>query len=264
VPTIESRDGTRIGYEVSGDGPALVLVNGALTTKTSGSQAGLAKALAPYFTVFGYDRRGRADSGDTLPYAVEREIEDIDALIDQAGGSAFVYGHSSGACLVLEAALSLGSKVAKIALYEAPYNDDPAVAQPWSTYLNQLAAALREDRHGDAVALFMSYVGVPAARIEEMRQAPYWPGMEALAPTLAYDHAGIIGESQAVPAARIAGVSVPALVMCGAASHPFMCVTARTISQTIPDAALRTLDGQSHEVEAAALAPVLIEFLTTP
>jgi len=262
VPTVESRDGTQISYEVGGDGPALILVNGALTTKTSGSQAGLAKALTPYFTVFGYDRRGRADSGDTLPYAVEREIEDIDALIDLAGGSAFVYGHSSGACLVLEAALSLGRKVAKIALYEAPYNDDPAVAEPWSSYLNQLAAALRQNRNGDAVALFMSYVGVPAARIEEMRQAPYWPGMEALAPTLAYDHAGIIGKSQAVPAERIAAVSAPALVMCGAASQPFMCVTARTISQTVPGATLKTLVGQSHEVEPAALAPVLIAFFT--
>src|SRR5579864_2270912 len=191
--TLESKDGTRIAFDRQGEGPALILVDGAMTRRSDGSKPELARMLAQHFTVYTYDRRGRGDSGDTMPYAVEREVEDIDAMIDEAGGSAFLYGHSSGACLAMDATVALGGKVEKLAMYEAPYNDDPEAQKRWRQYLKDLSEALATGRRGDAAALFMAYVGMPAAQIEGMRHAPFWAGMEAVAPTLAYDHAGVMG-----------------------------------------------------------------------
>ena len=212
--TLSSRDGTAIGYDSLGEGPALILVDGALTVHSYGSGE-LATLLAPHFTVYGFDRRGRGESGDTLPYAVDREIDDIEALIDRAGGPAFLYGHSSGGPLAMRAAIRLGGKVSKIAMYEPPYNNDPGAQESWSRYLRQLRQALAEGRRGDAVALFMRFAGAPAGRVDGMRRAPSWPGLEAVAPTLAYDHAAILGEPWSVPAELAAHVRVPALVLAG-------------------------------------------------
>jgi pimeloyl-ACP methyl ester carboxylesterase len=256
-----SADGTTIAFDEKGAGPALILVDGALTTRTSGQKAALVDLLASRLRVYSFDRRGRGDSGDTPPYAVEKEIEDIEALIDHAGGSAFLYGHSSGACLVLEAALRLGPKARKLALYEAPYEDAPADQPAWTEYLRQLAEALHSNRRGDAVALFMAYLGTPPDQLAAMRQGPSWAQLEAVAPTLAYDHAGILGPTRAVPAARLARVGVPTLAMCGGAGAPYMAETARTLSRTLPLGQLRVLEGQTHAVAPEALAPVLIEFL---
>src|SRR6201994_3535362 len=211
MDTLTSRDGTTIAYDERGEGPALSLVDGALTVHSSGSGE-LAKLLAPHFTVFGFDRRGRGESGDTPPYAVDREIDDIEALIDQAGGPAFLYGHSSGGPLAMRAAIRLGRKVSKIAMYEPPYNNDPGAQESWSRYLRQLNQALAEDRRGDAVALFLRFVGTPAERVDDMRRAPLAPWLKAAAPPLAYDHAAIMGEPWSVPAGLAARVPVPALV----------------------------------------------------
>ena len=260
VDIANSKDGTAIAFEKQGDGPALILVDGAMTTRSSGSKPALAKLLAQDFTVYSYDRRGRGDSGDTRPYAVAREIEDLDALLDKAGGSAFVYGHSSGGCLALEATANLGDRIEKLAIYEAPYNDDPKAQKAWGEYVKSLTEALASDRRGDAVALFMAYVGTPAAQIEGMRHAPFWAGMEAIAPTLAYDHTAIMGKDGSIPTSRAARVRVPTLVMTGGNGAPFMQETAKKLSKTIPDAKLRTLDGQTHDVHPEALAPVLVEF----
>jgi pimeloyl-ACP methyl ester carboxylesterase len=260
VTTLKSKDGTTIAFDKQGHGPALILVNGAMSTRSDGSKAELARLLAQHFTVYAYDRRGRGDSGDTKPYAVGREIEDIDALIDKAGGYAFLYGHSSGGCLALEATVKLGDKVKKLAMYEAPYNDDPEAQKAWGTYIKNLTEALASNRRGDAVALFMAYVGMPAAQIEGMRHAPFWGGMEALAPTLAYDHTAIMGNDGSIPMERAARVQVPTLVLTGGSGAPFMLETAKTLSQTIPHARLRTLEGQTHDVQPEALAPVLAEF----
>lgn len=262
MKTYRSHDGTAIACDEQGEGPALILVDGALTVHSSGSGAELAKLLAPHFTVYGFDRRGRGASGDTLPYAVDREIDDIEALIDHAGGRAFLYGHSSGGPLAMRAAIRLGSKASKIAMYEPPYNSDPGAQEPWSQYLRQLRQALAEGRRGDAVALFMSFIGTPAGQLDAMRRAPSWPAMEAVAPTLAYDHAAILGEPWAVPAGLAARVQVPALVMAGDAGLPFMPATARELSQAIPQGELRILPGQTHAVDPAVLAPVLTEFFT--
>ena len=263
MDTVRSKDGTTIAFDKQGNGPALILVDGAMGTRSSGSQPELAKLLAQRLTVYSYDRRGRGDSGDTKPYAVEREIEDIDALINAAGGSAFLYGHSSGACLALDASVQLGHKVKELAMYEAPYNDDPEAQKVWGEYLRNLTEALASGRRGDAVALFMALVGVPAARIEEVRHAPFWGGMEAVAPTLAYDHTAIMGPHGSIPRERAARVQVPTLVMCGGDGAPFMKETAKTLSKVIPGAQLSTLDGQTHEVHPEALAPVLVEFFAT-
>ena len=258
---VRSADGTKIAYDRQGEGPALILVDGAMQARSSGSKPDLARLLSAHFTVYCYDRRGRGDSGDTQPYAVEREIEDLAALIDAAGRTACVYGHSSGASLALEAAVALGGQVRMLAMYEPPYNDDPAFRRAWGHYIGQLTQALAAGRGGDAIALFMAFTGVPADQIGQMRAAPFWPGLAAIAPTLAYDHAAILGTDPSVPARRAAHVAVPTLVMYGDASFPFMGETARTLAQAIPHAQLRTLAGQTHEVSPEVLAPVLTEFL---
>jgi pimeloyl-ACP methyl ester carboxylesterase len=260
MKTITSKDGTTIAFDRQGDGPALILVDGAMSTRSSGSNPGLVTLLAPHLTVYNYDRRGRGDSGDTLPYAAEREIEDIDAMIDEAGGSAFLFGQSSGGCLAMDATVKLGDKVKKLAMYEAPYNDDPEAQKVWGEYIKNLTEALASGRQGDAVALFMALVGMPAARIKEVRHAPFWAGMEAVAPTLAYDHAGVIGSDVSVPVDRAARVHVPTLVMAGGNGAPFMLETAKTLSKVIPAAELRVVEGQTHEFDPKALAPVLTEF----
>ena len=263
MDTVTSPDGTTIAYDQQGEGPALILVDGALTTRASGSKPELAKLLAPHFTVYAYDRRGRGDSGDTLPYAVDREIEDIETLIDDSGGPAFLYGHSSGASLAMLAAIKLGGKVSRLAMYEAPYNDEPEAQQAWSQYISDLTEALADGRRGDAVALFMELVGQPAEQIAGLRASPFWPSMEAVAPTLAYDHTAILSERWSVPTDTAARVLVPTLVMHGDASLPFMGPTAVTLSGAMPHAELRTLEGQTHDVNPGVIAPVLVEFFAS-
>jgi pimeloyl-ACP methyl ester carboxylesterase len=258
--TVTSKDGTRIAYDTIGHGPPVILVAGAMCSRSFWSGPELAKLLARRFTVYNYDRRGRGESGDTMPYAVACEIEDIEALIDEAGGSAYLYGHSSGAALVLEASLRLGKKAKKLAMYEAPYNDDAQAQRAWKQYIKQLTEALAADRRGDAVALFMELVGTPADQIEAMRHAPTWPMFEALAPTLAYDHSAILGADDSVPTERAANVTAPALVIYGGASFPFMPDTAQALGKAIPHAQVRILEGQTHNVDSGVLAPVLMEF----
>jgi pimeloyl-ACP methyl ester carboxylesterase len=169
-----SKDGTEIVYDNQGQGPTVILVDGALNYRSFGPMPELEKLLSTYFTVVNYDRRGRGDSGDNKPYAVEREIDDIDALIDEVGGSTYLYGISSGACLALEAAIKLGDKVKKIAIYEPPYKSDETAPEEWREYNKQLAKLLEVGRRGNAVALFMTFVGTPTNQIEGMRKAPMW------------------------------------------------------------------------------------------
>jgi pimeloyl-ACP methyl ester carboxylesterase len=259
VEKVTSKDGTQIAYDRQGTGPALILVDGALCYRSFGPMPGLAQLLAPDFTVYYYDRRGRGESGDTKPYAVEREVEDIEALIDAAGGSAYICGLSSGAALALEATIKLNGKIKKLAMYEAPYAAN-AEAQPgWNEYDSKLGKLVAEDRRGDAVVLFMTVVGTPPEMIEGMRQAPVWPQFEAVAPTLAYD-AAVLGKGHVAPVERAATVTTPALVMNGGASMPFMYDVAKSLSEAMPNAQLRTLEGQRHDINVEVFAPVLVEF----
>jgi pimeloyl-ACP methyl ester carboxylesterase len=257
---VNSKDGTTIAFDQSGLGPALILVHGAFMHRAIDPQSvQLAELLAPQFTVFRYDRRGRGESGDTQPYTVQREVEDIGALIDAAGGSAFVYGISSGAALAMEAAIQLEGKVRKLAMYEAPYNSEEPARQAWQEYRKQLRQALAEGRRGDAAALFLALVGTPLDQINAMRKEPWWAAFEPVAPTLAYD-AAILGDDRSVPVGRAASVPVPTLVMNGGASDKFMYDTAVALAKAMPDAEHRVLEGQTHAVAPEAIAPVLVEF----
>ncbi|MGE5073880.1 MAG: alpha/beta fold hydrolase [Anaerolineae bacterium] len=262
MKTVTSKDGTQIAYDTKGSGPALILVDGALCYRGFGPMPGLAELLAPEFTVYTYDRRGRGESSNGHSSAVEREIEDIDALIQAAGGHAFVYGISSGACLGLEAALKLGNKITRLAMYEPPYNSDQAARAQWHEYRKQLDQALTEGRRGDAVVLFMKLVGTPDDAIDGMRQAPMWPMFEAVAPTLENDAADI-GEDRTVPVERAAKLGMPVLIMDGGANLqflPFMHESATALAKAIPQAQHRTLEGQTHDAKPDAIAPALVEF----
>jgi pimeloyl-ACP methyl ester carboxylesterase len=265
MQTVTSNDGTTIAFDRLGTGPALILVGGMFEQRAMDSETAQLAALpllAQHFSVFHYDRRGRGDSTDTQPYAVAREIEDIDALIDAAGGEAFVFGISSGAALAFEAALALGGKVKKLAMYEAPYNDDDDARQAWREFTRQLQEALAEGRRGDAVVLFASVTGMPAEHIEGFRQMPMFAMLEAIAPTIAYD-AATLGEDASVPTERAAGVAVPTLVINGSESYQFMHTSAVALAKAIPNAQHRTLEGQTHEVAAEAIAPILVEFFNS-
>lgn len=263
MKTVTSKDGTKIAFDQYGDGPTLILVGGALQHRAFDADTPkLAALLAPHFTVFHYDRRGRGDSGDTLPYAVEREIEDLDALINEGGGSAFVYGLSSGAALGMEAAIKLGDKIKKLVMYEVPYDADIAARQAWVSYTKQLNELLDADRRSDAAQLFLTILGTPAEELQGMSLAPVWPLFEAVAPTLAYD-AIILGEESDVPLERARHVPVPTLLMRGGADTPYMQAmheTVMTLVKVIPHARSYILEGQDHFVSAEALAPVLVEF----
>jgi len=259
---VTSKDGTQIAYETKGSGPAVILVDGALTYRSFGPMPHLAELLSPHFTVYTYDRRGRGESSNPKPYAVKREVEDIEALIQAAGGSAFVFGTSSGACLALEAAIKLGDMIGKLAMYEPPYNSEDTALHKWWEYRKKLSELLAAGRNGDAVVLFMQLVGTPTEAIEGMRHAPEWPMFEAVAPTLAYD-AAVMGEDRIAPFRRAAYVKALALVMDGGANletMPFMHKSATALARAIRHAQERTLEGQTHDVNLEVLAPVLVEF----
>ncbi len=262
--TVTSKDGTQIAYSKQGSGPAVILVDGALCYRNFGPMPGLAEQLAPHLTVYTYDRRGRGESSNSKPYAVEREVEDLDALIQAAGGSAYVYGISSGACLALEAAIRLGDKIKKLALYEAIYDSLPGAAQAWKDYRTKLESFIAANRRSDAAALFMQFVGTPAEQIDGMRQMPMWSMFEAVAPTLAYD-AAVVGDDRAAPLNRATNVKASTLLMDGGANlvyMPFMHASATSLAQVIPQARQHTLEGQTHDVKTEVLAPVLVEFFS--
>jgi pimeloyl-ACP methyl ester carboxylesterase len=260
IQFVTSKDGTRIAYQRWGAGPALITVGGALSERSAGSE--LAQLLSPHFTVYSYDRRGRGDSSDTKPYSVQREIEDLEALIANAGGSAYVYGKSSGASLALQAAAMLGGKITKLALYEPPYSDADGAAKEWREFTKKIDGLLAEDRRDEAITQFMKFVGAPEGVIVKMKASPAWSGMLAMAPTLAYDNL-VLGEDRAVPVEIAAKVRAETLVMDGGASlkqMPFMRPTADKLGKTIPNARRHILEGQAHDVSAKALAPILETF----
>lgn len=255
-----SKDGTAIAFDQSGQGPVVILVGGALGDRSASEP--LAALLAQHFTVLNYDRRGRGESGDTLPYAVEREIEDIDALIKEGGGSAFVLGGSSGAVLALEAS-ARGLAIKKLALYEPPFIVDesrPPLPKDYVTQLNEMVAA---GQRGDAVAFFMTKaVGMPAEAIVPMRQTPFWPTLEAAAHTLAYDGT-IMGNTMSghrLPRGKWDSVTIPTLVMDGGASPAWMRNAVQALVDVLPCAQRCTLEDQTHVVSPEALAPILIAF----
>jgi pimeloyl-ACP methyl ester carboxylesterase len=260
---VTSKDGTPIAFDRSGEGPPIILVAGALGLRSHPMFTDLTARLAPHFTVINYDRRGKGDSGDTPPYAVEREIEHIEALIEEAGESTFLYGHSSGAALALEAANNLPNKVKKLALYEPPFIVEDSRPPVPNDYVRQINNLVSSGRRGDAVAFFMTEgVQVPAEFVAQMRNDPMWSAMEKVAHTLAYDGT-IMGDNMAgkpLPPNRWASVVMPTLVMDGGESPAWLRNAAQAVAGALPNAKYRTLEGQTHGIVPAALAPVLVEF----
>jgi pimeloyl-ACP methyl ester carboxylesterase len=262
---IHSKDGTAIAFDRSGEGPALILVTGAIAARSDA--ASLAAKLSPYFTVYTYDRRGRGDSGDTQPYAVEREIEDLQALITEAGGSAFVYGHSSGAILALDAARLPESRITKLAVYEPPFLVDdsrPPLPEDFADHLNELVSS---GRRSDALDYWMTtIVDVPVEVVTSMKQSPMWHAMEAVVHTLAYD-ATISKDylrGKPLPSGRWASIKVPTLVMDGGESPPMMHSGALALTGLLPNAQHRRFPGQGHGVADELLVPVLVDFFKSP
>ncbi|KUO07549.1 alpha/beta fold hydrolase [Streptomyces sp. DSM 15324] len=250
-----SRDGTELAYTRAGQGPAVILVSGAMST--GGTVAPLGGLLAGRCTVLTYDRRGRGASGDTAPYAVEREVEDLAALIEVAGGEACLYGASSGGALALRAAAS-GLPVPRVAVYETPYAVDEEAVRGRATYTERLTEALDRGRRGDAVELFLRLTGLAEEMIQRARQSPMWAGMEAIAPTLAYDDAVMAGGR--VPEALLAALGAPVLAVAGGDSPLWLREATRAVAEAAPHGTYRLLEGQTHVVDPNVLAPVLAEF----
>lgn len=259
--TVISKDGTVIAFSRVGQGPALILVDGALCYRQFGPSQGLAASLAPHFTVLTYDRRGRGESGDTQPYAVEREVEDLAALLEAAGGAAFVFGQSSGAALAIEAANRLPG-ITKLALYEAPFAVDETGKPVTPAFLAHLKELVAQERRTKAVKLFMKQVGVPGFMTAIMPLMPMWSKLKAVAHTLPYDISSIVNYATGKPLPPTLGASikVPILVMDGGKSPTSMRHAMQALAQTLPNAAYRTLPGQTHMVKAEALAPALERF----
>jgi pimeloyl-ACP methyl ester carboxylesterase len=255
-----SRDGTAIAYERSGTGPALIIVDGALCSRSFGPSPKLAPLFAPHFTVYTYDRRGRGQSGDTQPYSKEREVEDIASLIREAGGPAFVVGLSSGAALALEAAAS-GLDIRKVAAYEPPYvNEDGD--HGGADHERHLKRLLAEGHRGGAVKYFMTtMVGAPAAVVVMLRLLPWiWRRLEAVAHTLPYDTA--VMNEFTVPTARFASITIPTLAMHGSKSDVRLQKATRAVAAAVPGAHHLTLPGQTHNVKPAVLVPAVVKFFT--
>jgi pimeloyl-ACP methyl ester carboxylesterase len=251
---VTSNDGTSIAYSRQGRGPAVILVTGALD---DGSEnATLAAALASHFTTFNYNRRGRGESGDTQPYAPEREMEDLEALIAEAGGSAHLYGVSSGGALIMEAAAA-GLAIERLAVYEVPYMVGEEAVRAWRDYVAELEAALAEGRRGDAGELFMRLARSREEQIAAARASSHWPRVEALAHTLAYD-AACLGDGQP-PTARLATISQPTLVASGGTAD-FFEAAGDAIAAAVPNAERLVFEGQGHVVDPKAMASALERF----
>jgi pimeloyl-ACP methyl ester carboxylesterase len=254
VETVRSADGTTVAVEREGDGPALVVVAGAFCDRTA--FAGMAGMLAGGRTVFRYDRRGRGGSGNTLPYSVDREIEDLDAVVAAAGGSAALCGHSSGAALALEFAARSAAVTALVA-YEPPYAADDTSAED-DRFRRELTEAVDTGRLGDAARLFLVQTGMPAEAVAGMAAAPWWPRMEALAPTLPYEVAVVGG---GVPVARLATITAPTLVLAGGNSSTWFRDTARAVAAAVPGARDGELPDQDHNVDEKVLAAAVSDFV---
>jgi pimeloyl-ACP methyl ester carboxylesterase len=258
--TVTSADDTPIALERTGDGPPVILVGGAFNDRTT--VAGLAATLAPHFTAVAYDRRGRGDSGDSPGYTVQREIDDLAALITHMGGSASVFGHSSGAVLALEAA-QRDVAVDKLVVYEPPYIPDGTRPRPAADVLDRLQALIDDGHRDEAAVLFLTeQVGVPAEMVQAMRASDSWGWFTGLAHTLPYDVA-VCGPGLVLPADRLATITVPTLAIDGGNSSDWMRAATRAVADAIPGARYVTLEGQDHGVlnQPDAFRPLLHDFL---
>ena len=255
-----SADGTKIAYDKTGQGPALIIVAGAFQDRMAMSP--YAGPLSQRFTIYNYDRRGRGESGDTQPYAVVREIEDIDALIREAGGSAFVFGGSSGGVLTLDAAAH-GLSITKLAVYEPPFVVDDSRDPIPADMVDQLKEMVTSGHRGDAAETFMTKGSLmPVDVVAGMRTQPFWPQVEAVAHTLVYDALIMDGTMRGMPLPtdRWAVITIPTLVIYGGAGPAWSRKAAKALVELLPNAEPRALEGQFHELTPDVLTPVLEQF----
>lgn len=261
--TVTSADGTQIAYQHEGFGPAVVLVGGGLD---DGSEnAVLMPALAGEFTVYNYARRGRGGSGDTRPYTVQRELEDLAAVLDAAGGTAHVFGASTGGALALEAAAA-GLPIARLVVYDVPYSVAADAVERWRAYRAELDESLAQRRIDEALAAFMRLGGASDDDLAGAQAAPFWNGLLELAPTLAYD-AAVLGDD-GPPSGRLANIRQETMVLTRSTSDPYMralpveffAAAADAVATALPHATRRAIDAPGHAVDAAAVAPPVRAF----
>jgi pimeloyl-ACP methyl ester carboxylesterase len=254
-----SKDGTKIAFEKSGSGAALIIVSGALSARNllDGEPRSLIEKLSKHFTVYVYDRRGRGESTDEQPYSVEKEIEDLESIINNAaGGQAYLYGVSSGAVLSLYAAAKLGpAKVLKLAIFEPPLGQEKEAFERQKKGVNE---RVKNSKPGDAAAFFFSQIGMPQEVVANMKASPAWKTIEKIDFTLVYDYQ-VLGDG-AIPKDVVRAINVPTLIMDGEKSMDFMHATADQLATLIPDAQRKTLTGQMHQAKAEVVAPLLIDF----
>jgi pimeloyl-ACP methyl ester carboxylesterase len=258
-----SADGTVIAFTAWGKGEPLIIIDGATAYPAiNPTNEEIGRLLSDDFRTYAYDRRGRGQSTDTKPYAIQREIEDIAALIDVAGAPATVFGWSSGAVLALDAAAA-GLPIARLALFEPPFVVDDSRPPLPADYVERLDAAVADGRPGDAAALFITAsANMPAEMVDQVRNSDFWPIMEAVAPTIAYD-GRIMGTTMSgnpLPKDRWATVSVATLVMYGTGTFPSIIPAAHALADLLPTATVKPVEGENHGAPAAVLATELRAF----
>lgn len=249
-----SSDGTKLAYDTTGSGPPLVLVWGALGVRASPFTKAMRDELAKSFTVHDYDRRGRGESGDTQPYSVAAEVEDLRAICAVAGGNPYVWATSSGAALALEAAAA-GVPMRMLAAHEPPYAVPPHTFD--RDYPRKVAALVAAGKNDDAVRLFMRTVGVPGPFIFLMRFMSFWKSAVAAANTLPYDAACV--NHFDVPTDRLRSITTPTVVLAGGSTPASLKAAAEEVARIVPGATLRMIPKQNHGIKPAALRPVLVE-----
>lgn len=261
MKTTRSKDGTTLAYDVYGNGPALIFITGATCFRSMEPVLHDAKVFAEEFTVSNYDRRGRGDSGNTLPYTIQRELEDIEAMIDAAGSRAYVYGHFSGAILALEAALLLGGKVSKLTMYDPPYVSNEGDQKEFIKLSERLSKMLDIGKNDEAIHLFLTDpngVDIPEEVVDSMRQLPLWESMAAIAPTLVYD---TTIASRFAPIEQSSKLNTPTQIIVGEQSPAPMHEVASKLSEVMPNATYSQLAGQDHMPNPEVLLPLLSGFL---
>ena len=259
MKTVLSKDGTRIAYDVYGEGQPIIMVGGTMNSRVFAPAPG-AELLGKYFAVYDYDRRGRGDSENNQPYDPDIEIEDIAALIEAAGGRAALCGFSAGGALAMKAAIELGpEKVTKLAMYESPFTSDPVVLKEWQDYGKKLHQAVKSGEVDDMVMAFVSLVHAED-QVEALRKdKALWQKLSKLAPTLMYDYQ-IIGPTKIISNDMLAKIETPTLVLCGGDSGPKVIADTEHIASLIPHGTSKVLPGQSHSVESEAIASALRNF----
>lgn len=257
---VRSKDGTKLAYNKTGAGPPLIYITGASCFRSFSPILKAVKVFSQHFTVYNYDRRGRGDSSDTAPYTVSKEVDDLEALIDACGGKAFLYGHSSGAVLALEAALRLEEKIDQVIVYDPPYVHTKSYKANYQALAEEVMVQLSQKNNKQAMKTFLSGIGMPKFFVWFLPLFPGWRTMHTLAPTLAYD---IELTKDFPPLDRFKEIKLPTLVLVGSKSPESIRVVGEEIAKAIPNAAFEKVAGQDHMINAKVLLPKFIRFFGT-